>query len=218
MALARQIPSVSERLDGVTQARLKSGAASTRKRAQDAHRFIQIQDYGKRAIVVPEVSSEKRDYIPCGLISAGSIATNKLFTAYDADLYVLALCLSRLHRVWVETVCGKLEERISYSNVLGYNTFPVPILTEQNKADLTACGQEILLAREAHYPDTISDLYDPDDMPDDLRRAHEKNDETLERIYIGRKFKNDTERLEKLFDLYTKMTAGQAKPKKGKAK
>ena len=85
-------------------------------------------------------------------------------------------------------------------------------------ADLTACAQEILLAREAHFPATIADLYDPENMPDDLRRAHEKNDEVLERIYIGRKFKNDTERLEKLFDLYTKMTAGQAKPKRGKAK
>jgi hypothetical protein len=106
----------------------------------------------------------------------------------------------------------------SYSNTLGWNTFPVPTLTEQNKADLRACAQEILLAREIHFPATIADLYDPENMPDDLRRAHEKNDEVLERIYIGRKFKNDTERLEKLFDLYTKTTAGQAKPKKGKAK
>ena len=85
-------------------------------------------------------------------------------------------------------------------------------------ADLTACAQEILLAREAHFPATIADLYDSENMPGDLRRAHEKNDEVLERIYIGRKFKNDTERLEKLFDLYTKMTTAQAEPKKGKRK
>ena len=102
--------------------------------------------------------------------------------------------------------------RYSYSNTLGWNTFPVPTLTEQNKADLTACAEDILLAREAHFPATIADLYDPDTMPQDLRRAHEKNDETLERIYIGRKFKNDTERLEKLFDLYTRMTAKRPSP------
>lgn len=95
---------------------------------------------------------------------------------------------------------------------------PVPTLTEQNKADLTASAKDILLARENHFPATIADLYDPNNMPDDLRRAHEKNDEVLERIYVGRKFKNDTERLEKLFDLYTKMTAGKAKPNKGKRK
>ena len=97
-----------------------------------------------------------------------------------------------------------------YSNVLGWNTFPVPKLTEQNKADLTRCAEDILLAREAHFPATIADLYDPEKMPENLRHAHERNDEVLERIYIGRRFKNDTERLEKLFELYTKMTSAMA--------
>jgi hypothetical protein len=101
--------------------------------------------------------------------------------------------------------------RFSYSNTLGWNTFPVPLLTEQNKADLTQCAENILLAREAHFPATIADLYDPEAMPANLRAAHERNDEVLERIYIGRRFKNDTERLEKLFELYTKMTADKGK-------
>ncbi len=96
--------------------------------------------------------------------------------------------------------------RYSYSNTLGWNTFPIPLLTEQNKADLTACAEAILFAREAHFPATIADLYAPDTMPENLRHAHARNDEVLERerIYIGRRFKNDTERLEKLFELYTK--------------
>ena len=94
----------------------------------------------------------------------------------------------------------------SYSNTLGWNTFPVPKLTQQNKADLTRCAEEILLTREAHFPATIADLYAPDKMPEDLRHAHDRNDEVLERIYIGRRFKNDSERLEKLFDLYTRRT------------
>ena len=205
LEIAKTIAPIARRLAGVTQARLQSPAESTRKRARDAHRFIQIQDYGKRAIVVPEVSSEKREYIPCGVITAECIATNKLFTIYEPETYVFALCSSRLHRAWAETVCGKLEERISYSNVLGYNTLPVPTLTDKNKADLTRCAENILLAREHHFPATIADLYDPDTMPTDLRAAHDRNDEVLERIYIGRRFKNDTERLEKLFDLYTKM-------------
>jgi hypothetical protein len=97
-------------------------------------------------------------------------------------------------------------------------TFPVPTLTEKNKADLTRCAEEILLAREAHFPATIADLYDPDAMPADLREAHERNDESLERIYIGRSFKNDTERLEKLFEMYTKMTAAMDYDKKSTAK
>ena len=162
---------------------------------------------------MPEVSSEKREYIPCGIIDAEGIATNKLFTIYEPEIYVFALCSSRLHRVWAETVCGKLEERISYSNVLGYNTFPVPTLTEKNKTDLARSAEDILLAREHHFPATIAAIYDPEKMPADLRAAHEKNDEVLERIYIGRRFKNDTERLEKLFDLYMKLTASAARAK-----
>jgi hypothetical protein len=90
----------------------------------------------------------------------------------------------------------------------------VPTLTEKNKADLTRCAENILLAREAHFPKTIADLYDPEKMPANLREAHELNDETLERIYIGRRFKNDTERLEKLFELYTKMTTSPKKAAK----
>jgi hypothetical protein len=97
----------------------------------------------------------------------------------------------------------------SYSNTLGWNTFPVPKLTEQNKTDLTRCAKEILLAREHYFPATIADMYDPERMDAEfprVRAAHEANDEVLERIYIGRRFRNDTERLEKLFELYTKMT------------
>jgi hypothetical protein len=96
--------------------------------------------------------------------------------------------------------------RFSYGNKIGWNTFPLPQLTEKNKLDLTKCAEDILLARESHFPATIADLYEPDSMPQNLKDAHDRNDEVLERIYIGRLFKNDTERLEKLFELYTKMT------------
>jgi hypothetical protein len=133
----------------------------------------------------------------------------------------MALIASRLHWVWIGTVCVRMRTDFSYSNTLGWNTFPVPLLTEQNKVDLTTCAENILLAREAHFPATIADLYDPETMPENLRRAHERNDEVLERIYIGRRFKNDTERLEKLFELYTKMTVATgatSKAKQGAAK
>jgi hypothetical protein len=133
-----------------------------------------------------------------------SIVT-EAFGLYDAPLWNMALVASKLHLVWIATVCGKMKTDFRYSNTLGWNTFPVPKLTEHDKANLTRCAEDILLAREAHFPKTIADLYEPEKMPDDLRAAHERNDETLERIYIGRKFKNDTERLEKLFDMYTKM-------------
>ncbi|MGH9949262.1 MAG: type IIL restriction-modification enzyme MmeI, partial [Pyrinomonadaceae bacterium] len=149
-------------------------------------------------------------YVPVGLLPRGSIISNLAFGVFDAPAWNLALIASRLHVIWIATVCGQLETRYRYSNVLGWNTFPVPALSQQNKADLTRCAENILLAREAHFPATIADLYDPEKMPANLREAHEHNDETLERIYIGRRFKNDTERLEKLFELYTQMTAKKA--------
>ena len=146
-----------------------------------------------------------------------TVVTNLAFVIYKPSLWEFALVVSTLHMSWIATVCGRLETRLRYSSTLGWNTFPVPTLTEKNKADLTRCAEDILLAREAHFPATIADLYDPDNMPADLREAHERNDEVLERIYIGRRFRNDTERLEKLFELYTKMTAspGAAKKRKG---
>src|SRR5690606_13850932 len=103
---------------------------------------------------------------------ANSIVSDNAFALYDAPLWNMALIASRLHLVWIATVCGKLETRYRYSNTLGWNTFPVPLLTEQNKADLTQCAENILLAREAHFPKTIADLYDPEKMPADLLAAH----------------------------------------------
>ena len=187
--------------------RLDSDAESTRAYADRPHRFKQIQGRGKNStIVVPKVSSEHRPYLPVGLLSQHSIVSDNAFALYDAPLWNMALIASRLHLVWITTVCGQLETRIRYSNTLGWNTFPVPTLTEKNKADLTRCAENILLAREAHFPATIADLYNPETMPENLRAAHARNDEVLERIYIGRRFRNDTERLEKLFEMYTKMT------------
>jgi hypothetical protein len=172
----------------------------------------------KATLAMPRVSSETRAYLPVGLLGKGVTVTDLAYALYDAPLWNMALIASRLHLVWIATICGKLETRYRYSNTLGWNTFPVPTLTEKNKADLTRCAADILLAREAHFPATIADLYDPDNMLDDLRAAHERNDETLERICIGRHFKNDTERLEKLFELYTKMIAAEdVKAGKGKA-
>jgi hypothetical protein len=211
---AVSIASLQERFDRVRDFRLESKAKETRPASKFPHRFRQIQGSpGNQSIIIPIHSSETRQYLPVGLLPRGGIVSNAAFAIYDASLLNLALLVSRLHLIWIATVCGKIKTDYRYSNTLGWNTFPVPLLTEQNKADLTACAENILLAREAHFPKTIADLYDPDNMPENLRHAHERNDEVLERIYIGRRFKNDTERLEKLFELYTKMTAAVAKAK-----
>lgn len=214
---AERIRPIAERLAKVAAFRLSSKAAETRPAAEYPHRFRQIQATAARyAIALPAVSSENRAYFAVGFTDAHTIHSNRNFAMYDVPLWNFAVASSRMHLAWLATVCARFELRYSYSNTMGWNAFPLPALTEKNKADLTRCAEDILLAREHHFPATIADLYDSENMPADLRAAHERNDEVLERIYIGRRFKNDTERLEKLFDLYTKMTATQGKAPKGR--
>lgn len=210
---ALAVEGIAQRIERVRSMRLASSDKSARDMAVRAHQMREMNIAENVIITVPRTSSEARPYLPTGVIDSRSTVTSEAFALFDAPLWNMALIASRMHLIWIATVCGKLETRYRYSNTLGWNTFPVPLLTEQNKADLTRCAEDILLAREAHFPATIADLYDTETMPDNLRHAHERNDEVLERIYIGRRFKNDTERLEKLFELYTKMTAAdKAKP------
>ena len=209
---ATEEPTIKSRLAQVEKFRNESRRTATQQLAKEPYRFGWVAQNGNELVtLLPRILSERREYITVGHEPVGTLTTDQAYALYDAPLWNMALIASRLHLVWIGTVCGKLKTDFRYSNTLGWNTFPVPLLTEQNKADLTACAENILLAREAHFPATIADLYDPDNMPVNLRHAHERNDEVLERIYIGRRFKNDTERLEKLFELYTKMTAAANK-------
>ena len=216
---ASQIPSIAARIRAVQSMRLKSTKKMTRDSAARPHAFQEVRQVGSEGpIVVPSVSSERREFLPAVLMGPGTIVSNLAYALYNAPLWNLALVTSRLHIIWIATVCGKLETRYRYSNTLGWNTFPVPTLTDKNKADLTRCAEGILLAREAHYPATIAELYEAATMPANLREAHERNDEVLERIYVGRRFRNDTERMEKLFAMFKQMTAGDKRARSARAK
>jgi len=206
--LANSIDFLRERIEAVRQSRLSSKAPTTRNTKVPPYRFMQIEGTSEQyAIAIPAITSVNRDYLPVALLEEQIILSNKCYALYDAPIWNLAIVASKIHQVWIGTVCARMRADYSYSNTLGWNTFPLPKLTTKNKEDLTRCAEEILIARERHFPATIADLYDPEKMPADLKRAHERNDEVLERIYIGRRFKNDTERLEKLFELYTEMTS-----------
>ncbi len=205
---------LAERIQHVRAHRKDSDRPETNALASIPHAFGERRHQEGRALLIPRHSSESRPYLPSVLVNDDTVIGDSASAMYGFTMPDVAIYSSRLHLVWIATVCGKIKEDYRYSNSLGWNTFPVPSLTDKNKADLKRCAEDILLARERYFPATMADLYDPEDMPADLRAAHERNDEVLERIYIGRRFKNDTERLEKLFDLYTRMTASAA-PAKG---
>mgnify|MGYP003669109535 CR=1 FL=1 len=199
----------SDIFESVREYRASSNRPATKKLSSVPHLFAEPRHSDGKLIFVPQVLSANREYITAGLLSKSALAIAPHMQIRDGKLFELAILLSKLHLVWVSTVCGKLKTDFRYSNSLGWNTFPVPTLTEKNKSDLAESAASIMLVRERHFPATIAELYDPEKMPADLREAHYRNDEVIERIYIGRRFKNDTERLEKLFDLYSRVTSKQ---------
>jgi hypothetical protein len=207
LELAQRIPPVRERIDRVRSFRSNSTAKTTRGYARIPHKFAQRSHKAGRALVISATSSENRDYLPADICDDSLVVSNAAYVVYGGSLFELGIVVSKLHLNWVAAVCGRMKTDFRFSKTLGWNTFPVPPLTEKNKIDLTRSAENILLSREAHFPATIAELYDPEKMPADLREAHDRNDEVLERVYIGRRFRNDTERLEKLFELYTKAVA-----------
>jgi hypothetical protein len=205
----------ADRFDAVASSR-KSGGKIASNYSHVPHRFYMTNESEGSQIIIPRVSSGRREFLPVGFINRDYIISDSAQSVLNAPIWLISILSSKLHLSWVSAISGKLKGDFRYSAIICYNTFPIPKLTGQNRADLTRCSGDILLAREAHFPMIIADLYDPEEMPENLRRAHDANDEMLERIYIGRRFKNDTERLEKLFELYTKMTQNPEKSSKTK--
>ncbi len=207
--VAASIPAISRRLEAVREDRLRSSEKSTRDMADSPHRFYFSSHRDAPAIIIPLVSSERRDYVPMGFLGPGTVISNKANAIYDAEPWLFGLIQSRMHVAWLRAVGGKLEDRLSYSVVLVYNTFPVPTLTDADKAALTTGALQVLAARE-QYPDrTLAELYDPDKMPLPLRSAHETLDDTVDRLYRPSGFASDDERLELLFEMYEDMTSKQ---------
>lgn len=204
--LAYSIPPIKERLEKVKAFRLASKAKSTRLYANRPYLFKQRAHIDTDSIIVPSVSSEKRRYLPVGMLDEKSIISNASQAIYHADMFVLGLLCTHIHVVWLSAIGGKLETRYRYS-VLVYNSFPFPSISDTKKSEIEEAATNVLLARENYPEKTLADLYDPEKMPEDLRAAHEKLDAIVESCYPGAPFPNDEARLECLFKLYEKMTA-----------
>lgn len=205
LAEARSIPYIADRIEWVRQKRLASTDASARSHAAHPHRFRENRETTKSSLVVPSVSSENRVYIPIGFVDKSIIVTNLAFVIYDCEPWIFGVVASRMHNVWVRTVCGALETRIRYSSRLGYNTFPFPDIKKEQKAEITQRVLAIISARELYSGMTYAEWYDPGNMPDELRYAHYLLDVVIERCYRDTPFVSDRERLDCLFELYNEL-------------
>ena len=196
-------------IKAVREMRLASSKAATRDRAGSAALFTERrQPAGGLYLAIPRTSSERREYVPLGYLDHTTIAANDLQIVPGADSYEFGLIHSAMHNAWTRMTSGRLESRIRYSAKFTYNTFPWPTATLAERKKVEALAQGVLDARAAHPDATLADLYDPDLMPSDLRRAHRRLDEAVDRLYRRTPFAGDRDRAEHLFGLYERLTAG----------
>jgi hypothetical protein len=158
-------------------------------------------------LVVPQTSSESREYVPIGWLMPPIIPSDKLRLIYNADLYQFGILTSRIHMAWMRAITGRMKSDYMYSVGIVYNNFPWPEANEAQKAKIRALAQEVLGARAKFSNATLADLYDPDSMPPDLRKAHHKLDHAVDALYKRGGFGSDRERVEHLFMLYEKRIA-----------
>jgi len=213
----KQMPEVLKRIEAVRKMRLASTSEGTKKIAATPTRFHVENIPTSTYILIPKVSSEKRNYIPIGFISPETLASDLVFIVPDATLYHFGILTSGMHMAWMRYVCGRLEMRYRYSKDIVYNNFPWPAPTDKQKADIEVAAQTVLDAR-ANYPDSsLADLYDPDTMPADLLKAHQKLDRLVEKAY-GKSFDSDAARVSFLFQKYQELTMPLVAGMKGKGK
>ena len=218
---------INQRIDRVRELRLLSTREATRKVADFPWRFGELSNPSnpERALVVPRVSSERRKYIPFGFVKNDTIIGDSAFMLSDASYYDFGILTSLMHNVWSRFTSGRLESRIRYSRDLTFNTFVWPEVSDEQRDEIDKLAKEILLTRidfETQF--TLGEMYNPENMPDELKDVHNRLDAAVERAYREEPFGDDEERLSFLLDLYSKAIAAEeneqlkaAKPKKKKA-
>ena len=197
----RESVEIIDRLERVRIGRLKSPTESVKKFARFPTLFTQDRQPTDAYIAVPEVSSENREYVPIAFLEPEIVASNKLQIIVGGSLFHYGVLTSWMHMAWMRTVCGRLKSDYSYSPTI-YNTFPWPAASPAKHQKIEGLAQAVLDARAAHPTSSLADLYDPDTMPADLRRAHDGLDKAVDRLYRPAPFATDRDRVEHLFGRY----------------
>jgi hypothetical protein len=201
----RSMPRVKERIAAVRQYRLESRSPGTRDLADTPTRFHVTVVPESTFLVIPEVSSERREYVPIAWLSPPTIPSNLVRVLLGADLWHFGILTSAMHMAWLRMIGGRLESRYRYSVGIVYNPFPWPEANELQQTTIRGLAQEVLNARAQYGDSTLADLYDVDSMPTGLRRAHRRLDEAVDRLYRRAAFAGDRDRVEHLFGMYERL-------------
>ncbi|MFZ7241425.1 type IIL restriction-modification enzyme MmeI [Avibacterium avium] len=219
LPLALSISPIKERIDKVREYRLNKENRPKNDPVNFPHRFLKTKLAKESVLFIPTVSSERREYIPCGFFDNETVIIDPNFAIYEPTPKSFAILSSKMHMVWVKKFSGKLKTDFRYSSTLCYNTFPFPKIDKKQEELLSQYVFDILEARANHVGKTLAWMYNPDTMPKDLKAAHQALDKAIEQCYRLQPFASDSERLEYLFKLYEKMIAEESsnsKPKKTK--
>lgn len=218
---AQEIPFFANRFSMVKESRLASSKKATQEFANKPYKFVEIRYENVPKILIPTVSSSRREYIPLGFFDDNTIINAPNNVINNPKLSIFGILHSKIHISWVKAIGGKLKTDYRYSTMLCYNTFPFPKISKEKEIEIETSVKDILRARANHSEMTLAQMYDPDKMPKDLRVAHDKNDLLIDKCYREQPFLHDEERLEYLFKLYEKMIAKEQqllnKSKKKKA-
>ena len=202
----KDIPPIVERLKKVAEFRAKSPTASVRRDAKTPSLFTQIRQPSDDYFVVPQVSSETRQYIPIGYMSKDVICSNGNYLLPSATSYMFGILTSSVHMAWMRTVSGRLESRYRYSPAV-YNNFPWPDVSESQKQKIERTARAIMDARNLYSDSSFAELYDELTMPIELRKAHEANDKAVMEAYGFKKEMSESEIVAELMKMYQKLTA-----------
>lgn len=213
----RKMPLVIERVNRVKADRLTSRDKAMQKLAMTPTLFRETNNPDS-CLVIPVVSSERRNYIPMGFIDKNTISTNGNLIMPDANLYHFGILMSTMHMAWVKTTCGRLESRFRYSKDIVYNNYPWPENPSEKQIKIIEEKAQNVLDVRASFPNSsLADLYNPLTMPPALVKAHNELDKAVDAAYSKQAFTSEAKRMEFLFELYEKYTAGLfVKEKKGK--
>jgi hypothetical protein len=204
----RQMPEVMKRVAKVKVMRETSTKVATQKLAATPTIFGEIRaPKSEKFLGIPQVSSERRNYVPVGYLDGKTVCGNMLFFVDDATLITFGIITSQIHMAWMRTTAGRLKSDFRYSNTLVYNNFPWPEPTAAQRAAVESAAQAILDAREQFPGSSLADLYDPLTMPPALAKAHAALDLAVDRCYRPQGFQSDRERVEHLFKLYEQIVA-----------